>query len=674
MSADQKRPESVPEDAWWEENDQEWVLGEKNEEGALQGTVKYWRADGTLCNECDFEDGTPHGPFKRFHENGDVSQEGRFEKGKLHGPRTFLATDSETTENMPDGLSEKVFKAVMEYDMDSVVSGKLFDRDGQRIKEDGSAFPEVPEGVPEDAQFSESSNQWYTGSFDENNARSGQWRFWSSEGELQEEAEYENGEYHGQVKFFRKGKIFQVISFQNGSKNGVFQEIVEPKTHTDSRIRIAKGMFEDNIAVGTWTFHDSKGQLVSKNELGKITPDEDLLDTAVFSNQRQTAQDWFELSRKLLRDNLKSEAICAMARAAASEQKVEALNSLLERLAIELTDQAALQAAEAVLEQNAGSLAALGNAIIRGADTASLFRGMAVILDQKFHSRAALDLVNAALLLAPERTEFYFTRSLVNMSLGNDMAAAQDATHLEPKEPDNAAFLTDYVRVLFPVFNFWPAKEKPETHYDGLPETPAKTAGEIRLVIQKYATRLHLVREQMLKLVIGRPDWLLPDMLAVLPSGLAELECKQIEVPDPDDPDEPFVVDIDETINVTTWELPALLRVARDDWNAVAWLCWASGYDHVTLPTEVNPPVKFGQAAGMAASRLWRCRDRRLTGGVAAKDQEVPGFTWEGIDIDELHPALVQMAESQYAEMQAMFYWLTSEDYQSPWQDNLRGS
>ncbi|MBW1807058.1 MAG: thiol reductase thioredoxin [Deltaproteobacteria bacterium] len=674
MSADQKRPESVPENAWWDENDQEWIQGEKNDQGALQGTVKYWRADGTLCNECEYVDGTPHGPFKRFHENGDISQEGQFENGKLHGTRTFFASDSETTENMPAGLSEKVFKAVMEYDLDSVVAGKLFDRDGQRIKEDGSAFPEIPKDVPEDAQFSESSAQWYLGSFDENNERSGKWRFWSVTGEIQEETEYKNGEFHGQVKYFRKAKIFQVITFQNGAKNGAFQEIVEKKNHTDTRIRIAKGMFENNFAAGTWMFYDSKGQLVLKHEFGKTTPDEEILDSPIFSNQRQSAQDWFESSRKLLRDNLKSDAICALARAAASEQKAEALNSLLERITIELTDQAAMQAAETVLEQEAGSLAVLGNAIIRGADAASLFRGMAVILDQKFHSRAALDLVNAALLLAPERTEFYYTRSLINMSLGNDMAAAQDATHLEPIQPDNAAFLSAYVRVLFPVFNFWPANENPETHYDDLPEAPVKTAGEIHLVIQKYATRLHLIREQMLKLVVGRPDWLLPDMLAVLPGGLAELECKQIEVPDPDDPDEPFIIDIDETIDVANWELPALLRAARDDWNAVTWLCWATGYDHITLPTEVNPPVTFDKAAGMAASRLWRCRDRRITSGFAAKNQEVPGFKWEAIDIDELHPSLVQMAESQYAEMQAMFYWLTSPDYVSPWQDNLRGS
>jgi len=36
--------------------------------------------------------------------------------------------------------------------------------------------------------------------------------------------------------------------------------------------------------------------------------------------------------------------------------------------------------------------------------------------------------------------------------------------------------------------------------------------------------------------------------------------------------------------------------------------------------------------------------------------------------------AVAQMAEAQYAEMQAMFYWLTNSEHHSPWQDNLRGS
>jgi hypothetical protein len=60
--------------------------------------------------------------------------------------------------------------------------------------------------------------------------------------------------------------------------------------------------------------------------------------------------------------------------------------------------------------------------------------------------------------------------------------------------------------------------------------------------------------------------------------------------------------------------------------------------------------------------------------GMGAQMQGIPGFEWEGIDIDALPGALTSMAASEYEEMQALMYWLTDDEVRSPWQDNLRGS
>ena len=90
MSEIPERPTSLPEAAWLDPGDQEWVLGPKNEEDQLHGEVSYWRPDGTLCCRCDFEWGRPHGNSTRFHESGEVSQTCTFVAGELHGTRSWF--------------------------------------------------------------------------------------------------------------------------------------------------------------------------------------------------------------------------------------------------------------------------------------------------------------------------------------------------------------------------------------------------------------------------------------------------------------------------------------------------------------------------------------------------------------------------------------------------------
>jgi hypothetical protein len=94
----------------------------------------------------------------------------------------------------------------------------------------------------------------------------------------------------------------------------------------------------------------------------------------------------------------------------------------------------------------------------------------------------------------------------------------------------------------------------------------------------------------------------------------------------------------------------------------------------MTWPTTMTAPKTFSQAVGMAQHRLWRARDQRAFNGKNAREHGVEGFQWEGSDLAELHPTLAAIAEQQYAEVQAVFFWLSRADVRSPWQDELRGS
>ena len=73
----------------------------------------------------------------------------------------------------------------------------------------------------------------------------------------------------------------------------------------------------------------------------------------------------------------------------------------------------------------------------------------------------------------------------------------------------------------------------------------------------------------------------------------------------------------------------------------------------------------------MAGARRRRAAVRELLG---PREVDSPSFQWEGMAIEEVPVPLALFAEAQYADMQALFYWLTDKTVRSPWQDNVRGS
>lgn len=198
-----QRPTTVPAAATWDDNDQEWVLAERNADGELHGRVLYFRADGTKCCATDFVDGTPHGEFARFHENGEPSRTGTYVEGALHGTNVFVRSTAQTTENFPQGLGPQIWRCELDYVEGNVTEGRLFDRDGRRVMEDGEPFPDVrPAGVPAEAHFKKPEGhddyRWVAGAVRDNDDgtidRIGMWRYWTPDGELVLEEKYVDGQ------------------------------------------------------------------------------------------------------------------------------------------------------------------------------------------------------------------------------------------------------------------------------------------------------------------------------------------------------------------------------------------------------------------------------------------------------------------------------------------------
>jgi hypothetical protein len=262
-----------------------------------------------------------------------------------------------------------------------------------------------------------------------------------------------------------------------------------------------------------------------------------------------------------------------------------------------------------------------------------------------------------------------FTRVLVLMSLGLDEQARNDANALAVVEAEQAEFLLHYLDALFPTFDWWPGKEKPTTSYDGLPEGPDRTLAEVKEVAQKLATRVTRVRRELLSRIKPEVRWMVPDVSHLLKGAKVTLE--ETSFTSTDDDGQQTLVQIAEDLKVDGLDIPHLMRLARAEWSALTWLCWACGSSKLSMPSAVTAPPEYGLAAGMAQQRLWRARDLRVMG---QREVDSPSFTWEGMSIEEVPVPLAHLAEAQYADMQALFYWLTDKTVRSPWQDNVRGS
>lgn len=632
--------------AWWDEGDSEWVFGPLVG-GKKHGDFVYWRADGTKCNESHLVNDVPQGPFKRFHENGDVSQEGTFdEQGQLHGTRTWFSTDSETTENTrPPGVSERVWKSEMDYVHGRVVGIRHFNREGLRVlPANGAPYPARPEAVDEGAEYVEPKDEWHRGDADgETQHKVGRWRIWSRSGELKEDVTYDDDERHGSgVLYLRAGSPI-----------------------SDARVVLERGTFHRGLRTGTWELCDAAGEVLHRVEYGDTSHlDQPRLDA--YSND--VSVDYGALAEAHEQEGRIIEALLDRARQTARTRNPAPLVALLTRVARPLREDVSLTLAMELDRP----LNWLGHALVDGALPALVLNTIAIALDQQEQSRAALDFTNAALLLAPDRTDFLYTRALILMSLGLKDQAELDANELAAESPDRAEFLLTYLRGLFPAWRFVPDGEPPSTTFDDVPEAPQRSLEDVQALVQKYATRLQTIRQRLQVRVTDENPLLPPDLSALLPDGPVALEAGETSLEEEDG--EVVSVEFDEALPADDTEVPALLTTARGDWTALCWLCWASGLESVAMPAELSPPADFGKAAGMAQQRLWRARDQRVFNGRNARAHDVSGFEWEGVDIGEVPPNVARLAETQYAEMQAVFYWLIDDRLKTPWQDNLRGS
>ena len=584
-----ERPQGVPEEAFWSEDENEWCLAERDDEGEYHGVVKWWRPDGTLCCVTDYVHGTPHGSFKRLHENGEVSREGGFESGQLHGTNVFHRSTGETTENFPHGLSDAVRRAEMDYEHGRIVAARCYDAEGRQCMEDGTPFPNArPSAVPEGAHFrkreQDGEYRWVHGSVidpgDGTVKRTGTWRFWTPEGVLVSEEVYEDGELHGLMRTFDEaGKLVEERAYEHGDKKGAFTRRLDDEEREGTGLVWERGTADDDDVIGVLEYLDSDMRVMATLDTGEA---DDLEATqSVLSARGELAA----LGDRLLSEKKMGAAILALARAVGrGEAKPERLAGVLRSLERPWSRDASVQATQ-YAKMLVSNIARFGGGpdkcvnqlmegIRKGGLGFELVRHSAAILDDMGEAEIALELVDAAIAVAPAdmASSFDYTRALIRASLGDAEGARASVDVLMAAGSPMGPGMKSYISALFPEWSFWPAGDGRLAAIDRLRPLLDRVESRRRIepaalreAIQKSATRLLRYRER-LREAFGDRSFIVPDVSHLLPEG-------PVDVPIPE-----------------SYGGVGINHLARQEWTRLTWLCWLGGLDEIALPTDFGPP------------------------------------------------------------------------------------
>ena len=684
------RPATVPAAGVWNAEDSKWEVSRKDDQGARDGECLFYRDDGTLFSRVRFTAGVQDGPFVVYHPNGDVAREGTYVSGRLDGVVTAYASERPGGEKIrvccvPPGAA----RLCERYRAGEFLVEVFYDREGRAILSDGRVCPVRPDGVPELAAFDESRGGWALRSRDLD-------RFWTERGVLVEETENPRTDGVRTVRQFdAAGLVQQEAGFTKEDRpQGPFYRRFpesEASPYADQTIRQERGAYDAGQTTGRWAFLDADGAVVQTVDRGIAVRDGDQPE-ARWPALVDARGDWLAQARALEAEGRVREAFVSAARATAATgdhaavAAVAAFDRLRADHVVPLVAEREAQWGEALSQSTDGNLASILDALICGADAAAALRALASVLPAT--GPAAIELVEASLRLAPDRRMTHLTRALLRFQRGDRAGGLADAEVVASESADAAESLRCYGAIVFRGFDDWPGRSAPapDPELAGVTLEIGHGPDDIRHAIGVYATRIERSRAAILAMIgAGSADaaaWLPPDLSSLLPDGPVALRRETIECePDPDGPPPqttetgepvPETIEIDEEIVADGAGVPALLATAHADWAALSWLCWAVGLDRVALADTVSAPDTLATAMQTIVHRTWRIKDRLATGALLSRSRGIPGFEWQGVDIDTLPRRLAEMAAAEYVTVRSMFLWLVSPDALSPYQDDLR--
>jgi len=651
-----------------------WEVSTRNAQGEREGESTLYRDDGSVLVRCRYAAGKRNGVFTSYHPSGEVASEGSYANGLLDG--TFVrqassAPGSEPLRNCCVPRGARTLRA--SYRAGSLVHEVFYDAEGRALRSDGELVPERAPGVPLDALFDERDERWVLRLESGNDVELQ--RYFDLGGRLVEEADVVLHRVVALRSFGADEKLACARGFDRaGRLHGACQLVHgDDAPYSDASVCEERGSFTHGQSTGLFRYFDAAGRELVSKDRGEPLSDELLRDLSTEERLGEPAEALFRRADELFHAHHVREALFVAACAGAKLGSVEKLNQLLERSTVPLKPEIA-RARLAPLDGNA-ELTAQGafDALLAGADPAGVLRLLSVLVPSA--SPAPRLLVDAAVLLAPERERLRVTRALIRLEQGDVEGALADVSTLGSEYTEAVEHVRELVRILFAKPEFTPPREPPPAPPAELAEVGVEQSIEaLRRGVALYATRLGVIRREIRRrLGDATPEWLPPDLSHLLDNEPLELRRHAATITDDDeDGTEKSEVEIDETLAVSTLSVKTLMIVARAEFDALCWLCWSAGLDRIALPTTLTPRADFAAAVNDSMHRCFRAHDQLNTAGLLSKSRSIPGFVWDELAVERLSHPLAEIAVHQYRERRAMFFWLMFSQNLSPFQSDLR--
>src|SRR5262245_12085099 len=401
------RPAAVPAAGVWHADFSKWEVSRKDERGGRDGEVLLYRDDGTLYSRVRFVAGVQDGPFFIYHRNGDVAREGNYVAGRLGGTVTAYASDHPDGERIaaccvPPGAA----RLAEPWRKGDFLLEVFYDRQGRAILSDGRLCPALPDGLPDLTQYDESRGGWVM-------RDGGLERFWSEDGKLTEEVVHARDGARVVRLFGGDGRLMQEGGFvANDRPDGPFyRRFLDPEAvpYADPRIRQERGAYEAGQAVGKWTFLDEEDRILRTVDRGLAWREDG--DARPLMTADPADGDWSARARSLVAEGRVREAFLAEARGTVASRDPAALLGFRAEHVVALNPVRATQWGDALAQSSDSTTATVLDALVSGADLAACLRALASVLPGT--DPAALVMVEASLLLAPERRMTHLTRALL---------------------------------------------------------------------------------------------------------------------------------------------------------------------------------------------------------------------------------------------------------------------
>lgn len=266
------KPDTVPAEAVWDENSEQWQLGTYNADGKKAGIWKCWHVNG-YCTSTEYNDDTSPLKHTCFHSDGTIAIE------IFYGPvlkACFTRSENPTRMGFPIEAPAVWRFEAESIDNDIIIAKRYYNKANEPVSDIGTPLPKRPAGVPEQAYFTDESGQihgssgWIQEQYHALLKRNvGEYLKWDIDGLLLHRCIFDK-EYEEPIEnyLYKQGKLYQSRIFETRDR------YITSYYHDNGKVKESQ-LQTNNYSDKLYTYFDQTGKTLFTVFDERISPDHD---------------------------------------------------------------------------------------------------------------------------------------------------------------------------------------------------------------------------------------------------------------------------------------------------------------------------------------------------------------------------------------------------------------